>query len=799
MEDFYRLPCRPLCPREAVVQGEHYRISILTPRLFRLEYSAHGVFEDRPTQCVLDRDFPAPAFQIFETEKELKIVTEGVQLLYDKGPFSPTGLSLTVKTKGCAHNGVWHYGDPIEDLGGTARTLDGADGAVPLEHGVLSRGGFTVLDDSRSLLICEDGWVQPRADDAIDLYFFGYGHDYQACLRDFYHLTGRPPLLPRYALGNWWSRFHRYTDPEYRALVERFEAEQIPFSVSVIDMDWHLVDVDPKYGSGWTGYTWNRELFPDPAAFLAWLHAHGLRTTLNVHPADGVRPFEEAYRPMAQALGKDWQHEEPVEFDITDPAFLAAYFRYLHHPNEEMGVDFWWLDWQQGTRTRIPGLDPLWMLNHYHYLDSARAGRRGLTFSRYAGPGSHRYPVGFSGDTLITWASLAFQPYFTANASNIGYGWWSHDIGGHMLGSRDDELSTRWVQFGVFSPIMRLHSSSSPFTGKEPWNYNRIAEGVMKRYLRLRHQLVPYLYTMNWYASRRGQPLIRPLYYLEPERPEAYEAPNEYYFGTELLACPITAPMDKQAQAAAFTAWLPAGRWIDLFNGRVYDGGRKLTLYRGLEDIPVLAKAGGILPMAELEPYTNSIDNPAVLRVKVFAGADGAFDLYEDDGVSAGADDSGFAVTHMDWDCEGAGCFAMAPAAGCIDALPARRRYILEFYGVGPGAPQLLINGVPAEAACSYCSELHALTLRTPALTPADRLEVRFGGPVRLLPNDLTQQLFPLLYRAEIPYAVKERIYGSLQAGQSAAALLGELQTMGLAPAVLGLLAEVLLAQTANP
>ena len=585
--EWRQLASRPVCRKEAVVRGENYRITILTPRLFRLEYSEDGVFEDRPTQCVLNREFPVPQFQVFETDASLKIVTEGVELLYDKQKFSPSGLSLTVKSKGCSHNGVWHYGEEPHDLRGTARTLDNANGAIELEHGLLSNwGGYALLDDSRSLLIRPDGWVEPRSGERIDLYFFGYGNAYQECLRDFYRLTGPVPLLPRYALGNWWSRFHRYDEAEYKALMERFEAEGVPFSVAVIDMDWHLVDVDPKYGSGWTGYTWNKELFPDPAEFMGWLHRHGLKVTLNVHPADGVRAFEDAYRPMAEALGKDWRKEEPVEFDVADPQFLDAYFKYLHHPNEEAGVDFWWVDWQQGTQTRIPGLDPLWMLNHYHYLDSMRDGKRGLTFSRYAGMGSHRYPVGFSGDTIITWESLAFQPYFTANASNAGYGWWSHDIGGHMQGYRDEELSTRWVQFGVFSPIMRLHSSNSPFTGKEPWNFNPIAEAVMKRYLRLRHQLVPYLYTMNWYASRKGQPLIRPLYYLEPDCAEAYQAPNEYYFGTELIVCPITAPMDKKAGAAAFTAWLPEGKWFDLFNGRVYDGGRKLTLYRGIEDIP---------------------------------------------------------------------------------------------------------------------------------------------------------------------------------------------------------------------
>ena len=100
----------------------------------------------------------------------------------------------------------------------------------------------------------------------------------------------------------------------------------------------------------------------------------------------------------------------------------------------------------------MEGLDPLWMLNHFHFLDNARDGKRPMTFSRYAGPGSHRYPVGFSGDTVVTWESLQFQPYFTSTASNIGYGWWSHDIGGHMGGYKDDELEGRWVSAGrIFS------------------------------------------------------------------------------------------------------------------------------------------------------------------------------------------------------------------------------------------------------------------------------------------------------------------------------------------------------------
>ena len=220
----------------------------------------------------------------------------------------------------------------------------------------------------------------------------------------------------------------------------------MPLSVSVIDMDWHLVEIDPEHGSGWTGYTWNTDLFPDPQAFLAGLHERGWRSrSTSTRPRACTRTRRRTPRSRS-GWASTPTSGVPVAFDPTDPDFLEAYFEELHHPHEDDGVDFWWLDWQQGGVTRIAGLDPLWLLNHFHYLDSGRDGKRPLTFSRYAGIGSHRYPIGFSGDTHITWESLDFQPYFTATASNAGYGWWSHDIGGHFKGYKDDELTTRWVQ-----------------------------------------------------------------------------------------------------------------------------------------------------------------------------------------------------------------------------------------------------------------------------------------------------------------------------------------------------------------
>lgn len=793
MEELYRIKAEGHAEDAAIIQGEKYRFTVLTEEMIRLEYCEDGKFEDRATQCVIDRKFKVPEYQVIENEESLEIITDKIHLVYNKQKFTDYGLSVQVRGNISVYHSIWHFGEEATDLRGTARTLDEADGAIELEHGIISRFGYGILDDSRSLVITEDGWVEPRKEDCIDIYFLGYGHEYEHCLKDYYHLTGKTPLLPRYALGNWWSRFYRYNDQEYKALMTRFEKEEIPFSVSVIDMDWHLVDIDPKYGSGWTGYTWNKELFPDPKEFMTWLHDHGLKVTLNVHPAGGVQAHEEKYKEMAEAMGRDWEKEEPVNFDVTDQKFLKAYFEYLHHPNEEEGVDFWWLDWQQGGLSKIPGLDPLWMLNHYHYLDSGRRGKRRLTFSRYAGMGSHRYPVGFSGDTIISWESLAFQPYFTANASNVGYGWWSHDIGGHMKGYRDEELSTRWIQFGVFSPIMRLHSSNSAFTGKEPWNYNAVSENIMKRYLKLRHEMIPYLYTMNYHAAHDGQPLIRPMYYLEPEQPEAYEVPNEYYFGTELVVCPITEPTDKAAGTACVKAWIPEGKWYDIFSGLKYDGGRMLELYRSLEDIPVLAKEGAIIPLTDLTEYTNSVENPKELAVKIVPGKKNAFILMEDTGDTCEDKEENWAQTKLEWINENE--FIIHPANGNLDVIPKCRTWKMEFYGIADvDNLEVTVGGKAIETERIYDEKRHICQVNIPETEVTEQITISFSKGYLLMENNKPAEIFALLYQAKIEYEVKEKIYAYMKEGKTSSEVLGIIQAMHLPDSVYGMLSEVLLA-----
>ena len=798
MKPDYRITTRPQADPAAVVQGDLFRITVLTSGLLRLEYSPDGVFEDRASAFALFRDLPVPSFRLIETEHHLEIVTDRVHLVYDRGPFSTSGLSIQVRGNVSSYHSIWRYGDTPDDLRGTARTLDMADGAVPLEPGVVSGWGFAVLDDSRTLLLTDDGWVAPRDGARTDLYFFGFGLDHRDAIKAFYAVSGPTPVLPRFALGNWWSRYHRYTADEYVELITRFADEGIPFSVSVLDMDWHLVDVDPQYGSGWTGYSWNTELFPDPAGFLQWLHDKGLRVTLNVHPADGVRAFEDVYPQMAKALGRDPASGDPIAFDVTDPEFLTAYFEILHRSLERTGVDFWWIDWQSGPHSRVAGIDPLWMLNHFHFLDNARDGKRPLTFSRYAGPGSHRYPVGFSGDALITWASLDFQPFFTATASNIGYGWWSHDIGGHMFGGKDDELATRWVQLGVFSPILRLHSSLSPFNTKEPWRFGPEARAVMTEFLRLRHRLVPYLHTMNHRAAA-GEPLVQPMYWSHPTERDSYQVPNQFMFGTELLIAPITVPRDQGVQVGSVRAWLPDGDWVDLLNGLRYTGGRSVVMHRELSSIPVLAGAGAIVPLtAELIPG-NATDNPAALEVLVVIGADGSFEMIEDDGTGSGLDEETVARTPISFD-QASGSVTVGPTTGATACLPELRSWRITFVGTDPAvADRISVLIDDARGTGTTTTETGRVSVTVDDITPTRTLRVSVGPEPAPLPNDVAGRIFTLLDRAQIEFETKKDIYALATSDRPLSVRMSHLQALGLDRPLESAVSEILLAAAEPP
>ncbi|KAH4036446.1 hypothetical protein HBI81_170420 [Parastagonospora nodorum] len=642
----YNFKTRHVAHPDAIVAGDKYRFTILTDGLLRYEWAEDGKFEDRASTFAVNRRLAVPDFYVWDRGHGIEIVTKRFHVVYNKKKFSADGFKITLKG---AVTGTWTYGEELSNLGGTTRTLDGVNGRTNLEKGVLSRDGMAVLDDTKSMLFEEDGWIAPRkGGERPDQYIFMYGRDYREAIRAYYAVSGSQPLLPRYAMGNWWSRYHAYDEKEYLELHDHFNKDDVPINVAVIDMDWHLVNNLPDNMYGWTGYTWNKKLFPDPDNFMKKLHDRGMKITLNLHPADGFRFFEEQYPRVAKYMGIDPATKQTIEFDCTSKKFMDAYFDIVHHEHEDRGVDFWWIDWQQGNQSKIPGVDPLWVLNHFHFLDKGRGSQRPLIFSRFGGPGAQRYQIGFSGDAIITWESLHFQPEFTATASNIGYGWWSNDIGGHTHGYKDDELYTRWVQLGCWSAILRLHSDNNPFNTREPWRFSNEACDIVEETLRLRHRLIPYLYTMNAHSASDDEPLIQPMYWDYPEVDEAYSVPNQYRFGSELIAAPITQLRDVKTKLGAAKMWLPAGKFVDIFTGVVYNRKGELQVHRPLHLTPVLAPEGAIVPLDGAWRPKSGSPNPESLEILVVIGADGSFTLLEDDNSGTHVDDGGFSMIEFD-------------------------------------------------------------------------------------------------------------------------------------------------------
>ncbi|MCB9134696.1 MAG: DUF5110 domain-containing protein [Anaerolineales bacterium] len=747
----------PLANPDAVVTVANLRVTVFTSRLFRIEYSPTDTFEDRPSQAFWFRRQPAPEFGVVKTETQLQLTTHDLRLTYQLGqPPSAETLSITLREQ----EHTWHYGDAdTENLMGTYRTLDTVDGRVALERGLLSRAGWVVVDDSRALVFEDGGWLTPRgADGSLDLYFFGYGRDYTAALADFRKIAGPVPLLPKWVLGNWWSRYWEYTHDEITQLIRDFETHEIPLSVCIIDMDWHITKTG-NASSGWTGYTWNRELFPNPQATLDFMHEHGLKTSMNLHPAKGIWPHEEQYPAFARWMEVDPASEEPIPFDIADPQFTRAYFELLHHPYEALGVDFWWMDWQQGEKSKMEGLDPLWWLNHLHFYDLARpvqptnqptnqstdhpitksltppipnSPKRSFVFSRWGGLGNHRYPIGFSGDTVITWGSLAFQPNFTSTAANVGYSWWSHDIGGHFGGMEDAELYTRWVQYGFLSPIFRLHSTKNYFHERRPFGWDAETLRLTRHAMQLRHRFIPYLYTMSWRDHTAAEAPIRPMYHAYPQRDEAYFCPDQYTYGSELLAVPFITPRDPHTRLARQVVWLPHEAW-NFFTGQHYTPGWH-ALYGTLDDMPLFATPGAIVPLCAWQDWRA----PSSLEIHVFPGSDNHFDLYEDDGESTGFQDGHSTLTPFDVKWTAAQTtFTLGPATGDLNVIPAAREYTLHFRGVAvPGRVHATLNGVPHSLFPKHDPKTHTLTFPEITLAPTDQLTLtldvaRFNYPAQ--------------------------------------------------------------------
>jgi hypothetical protein len=758
---------------ETVVEG-NARFQVITPTLIRLEYAEDGRFEDRPTTTAIDRD-AGPVDVQSTVEGDQRVVrTSHLELRYTRGSgaFTPLNLTVEVRRGDDTVTARPRFGlptpveppkpdpaivyqaampDPLAaprtkgNLGGWHRGMDQAVGAVALHDGLLSRDGWYLLDDSQTALLVDEspGWAaRDRTLPYQDGYFFGYGLDLRRGLADFRALSGPPAFPPRKALGNWFSRWSTWDDAHHRKeLLPAFRRERVPLDVLVLDTNARA----PK---AWNGTQWDTRLFPDPKAFLAWAHGEGLDVALNQHPT--ISSDDPQRAQVEAASGGLLLEPQPgsqirCRFFTADPFNTCGHFDFARRRHadawfgayehfERDGVDFWWFDWCcEDAAVDAPGLGPDAWINHLYAQRSEARGKRWPALSRvgssreaytHPGPGiwaEHRNAIHFTGDSFDRWEVLDFQTRFTVAEGNVGIPWVSHDIGSFHGGTLPDDLYVRWIQLGAFQPINRFHSSGDG--GKRlPWEYQGRARETAARFMRLRGELVPYLYTLAREAYDTGLPLTRGMYLRYPQFDEAYEHDRQYLLGDDVLV----APVGRAGDPAVKRVWFPPGVWADFFTGERFEGPAVRDVSVPLERMPVYVRAGGIVPMQHA-PRRAGTEPPETLVLRVQAGADGAFELYEDAGDGLAYRDGAFARTPLRWD-EAARTLTVGAPRGTFAGQRERRRYELRIAGVGrPSAVE--VGGAPLPAsAWSYDEATRTVTADAGERATGTSLAVRLAG-----------------------------------------------------------------------
>ena len=360
LQKHFKMDYKNILPlTNSIVRGQKYRITILSDLLVRFEYSEQGLFEDSPTELVINRKFPKVEYELKEDDKYVFIKTSYFTITYQKDmPFigSKTSPDQYLRVELNNTDKIWYFNHPeVRNFRGTAYSLDGADGKVKYGKGLYSTDGFVSLDDSKSLIFNEDGSLGKRNDRRLDTYVFMYRRDFGACLRDYFKLTGYPPLIPRYSLGVWWNRNIEYNQKDIEKLVYKFSKNRIPVSILLLGDKWHRKN--PKMISG---LSFDETLFKKPKRMADFLHNHNIRLSVKVNPFEGIHPKEDYYLPFRNASGL--QGDGNLPFNVFNKNVLSAYFDYLIHPLMNYGVDFFWIDYEN-----INDLTNLRALTHYHF------------------------------------------------------------------------------------------------------------------------------------------------------------------------------------------------------------------------------------------------------------------------------------------------------------------------------------------------------------------------------------------------------------------------------------------------
>lgn len=507
-------------------------------------------------------------------------------------------------------------------------------------------------------------------------------------LEKYTSLTGRQPLPPLWSLGLIQSKFGYRNRWEVEELASTFRQKKIPCDAIVLDIFWFTNMGDLSF---------NQDLWPKPEEMINKLKDKGIRIILIEEPyvitaSPNFKVVSDkgfgATNPASETYVVQMWRGPAALFDYSQPE-ARKWWADQHKDLIEMGIGGWWTDlnepevdhhdlaFQGGDIYSMHNAQALLMQSAvFDAVKRYAPDRRPLILSRSAFAGSQKYGTCiWSGDVQSSWEALARQSVLAQSSSLAGLAFWNSDIGG-FHGDPSPELYIRWLQFGLFAPMTRPHGDHSV---REPWQFGGEVEAIARKNIDVRYSLLPYIYTAFYRTYQRGEPLIQPLFIYFPDDERVYGMGNQYMFGESLLVAPVT-----KDGAREWPVYLPAGKWYDFHTGKVCQGGEEITAASPLDYIPVFARAGAIVP--RLEPMQYTMEKPwDKILLDVYAGADGNFELYEDDFLTNDYQKGRYAITPISYS-EGDGTAevvidATRPGAGGDPRTFTTRSYILRLIG----------------------------------------------------------------------------------------------------------------------
>ena len=484
---------------------------------------------------------------------------------------------------------------------------------------------------------------------AIDYYFF-YGPELNRVIANYRLLTGEAPLFPKWAYGYWQCRERYHSQQEILDVAAEFRRRKIP--VDVLVQDWQYWG---KYG--WNAMKFDEDQYPQPKEMLDKLHLENLHMMISVWSRSGEDT--DVYKRMA---AHSFLIPETPWTDFFNPDAQTVFWSELKTGLFRDGMDGWWMDASEpefdvlkdkptflGNGDAVRNAYPLYVTKAiYEGQRATRDGKRVVILTRSAFAGQQRNAAAsWSGDITANWATLRRQISAGLSFSMSGLPYWTTDVGGFFR--PDDqytsdayhELLIRWFQYGAFCPIFRVHGYKS---NAEIWNYGTNVENVLTQYDELRYRLLPYIYSAAWGVTNRGETLMRALPLEFWSDPRARAISDQFLFGPALLINPVTTPGGTQRPL-----YLPAGsEWVDFWTGTRTSGGQTITADAPLDRIPIYARAGSIVPLGPQAESVAAASNPIELRI--YTGANGAFNLYEDEGDDYDYEHGAYTVIPLYWD-----------------------------------------------------------------------------------------------------------------------------------------------------